>query len=306
MKYVLAISGGIDSSVLLNACAQHRLAELTGSPLPETAGMIVAHFNHGTAHGKKAEEVVQKLAKKYDLPFQLGSTKQKLASEADFRTARYSWLGKMAQRLGCERIVTAHHADDQAETVLFNLVRGSGLAGLGGMSELNGQIWRPFLRVPKKDIANYAKKYKLTWLDDPTNTNPKYARNRLRINILPELAKINPQITKALLRTARQAGEADVFIQKKAVNWLQRNADRQQIELAKFVKTEPVLARAVLREIHKKEIGHTQQLEEVHVAEIYELAAAGLGNKHKKFGELVFKTTRNTTKKRVLIWYKTS
>jgi len=295
MKLLLAISGGIDSCVLLNQFCTAGKDELT-----------IAYFNHGTAHGKKAEKVVQKLAEKYQLPLEIGETKKKLKSENDFREARWVFLRRTAKKIGAERIVTAHHADDQAETVLFNLVRGTGLAGLAGMTADTGEILRPLLSLPKSEITKYARKHRLNWIEEASNQNVKFSRNRLRKHILPELAKINPQITMALLRTAKQAGEADAFIQKKAAAWLRRNADKQQIELSKFVKIELVLARVVLREIHRQEIGHTQQLEEVHIAEVLELARSGLGNKQKKCGQLVFKTLRNTSKKRVLIWQKTS
>jgi tRNA(Ile)-lysidine synthase len=323
MKLLLAISGGIDSTALLDAFARGRLNKLVVEQSRDgrssTATMhklTLVHFHHGTPHGQKAEKFVRKLAAKYDLPLELGSTKKKLKSEAEFREVRYEFLFAAKKKLAADWIVLAHHADDQAETVLFNLIRGSGLAGLAGMPEKRGALWRPLINVPKSKIEQYAKKHKLKWLDDPTNRNPKFARNRLRNSVLPELGQINPQVGAALLRTAEQARAAQDFLQISAIDWLKKNTLNltpspacpvgrftagTSIPLAKFAALPSALAKTILRELHLKKFGHAQRLEEKHFAEILTLATNPAGNKQKKLGKLVFQTGKHGNE-RVLTW----
>ncbi len=299
MKLVLAISGGVDSVVLLDALANEQLAKIAQTSSTNT--ITLAYFNHGTPHGQKAELFVKKLAKKYELPLELGRTKQKLTSEAEFRKARYKFLNNLKKKLKADWIVTAHHADDQVETVLLNLIRGSGLAGLSGMNEYTNSIWRPLIHTSKAELEQYAKQHKLKFITDPSNKNPKYARNRLRAKVLPELEQINPRAREALLRASEQAQVTHKFLKLTAQKWLKTNAKSKALLLQKFTKLPSALAIAILREIYLVEIGHLQKLEEKHFAEILKLAGNPAGNKQKKLGQLVFQTGKRSGA-RVLIW----
>lgn len=307
MKLLLAISGGVDSVTLLDALANERLEELAkNSKFIRQSGqnskLVFAYFNHGTPHGKKAEIFVKKLAKKYRLPLHIGCTKKKLHSEAEFREARYKFLRQLRQKLDAERIVTAHTADDQAETLLLNLARGTGLSGLSAMQEDTGEILRPLLGTAKKTILNYAKKRQLSWIEDPSNTDPKYTRNFLRHKVLPQLTKLNPQIITALTRTATQARASQDFLQTEAKNWLKSNAQKTTLPLKEFNELPEILRSTIIRTIYSKMIGDLKGLEEVHILEILALAQNPAGNKQKKCGKLIFRTGKKTGE-RVLIWH---
>lgn len=275
----------------------------------QNSQLVVAHFNHAIhAQSNAHQKFVQSLAHKYSLEFFTAKTRRKLRSEAAARAARYTFLEKIAQQIGAQQIALAHHANDQAETVLLNLVRGSGISGLAGMRTLGElpasteiKLWRPLLATPKTKIENYAKKHRLKFVHDPTNRDPRFARNFLRSEILPRLKKLNPQIITALSRTATTARAANNFLIAEANRWLHQFSRKKAVRLTDFLALPTALQSTVLREIHRTEIGDCQRLAEKHIAEILTLASSSVGNKQKKFGSLIFRTTRRAGE-RTLAW----
>ncbi len=181
-KYVLAVSGGVDSMALL-----HLLSSKIQDPRSRIQ-FVVAHFNHGIrANSDKDEELVEQTAKKMGLPFELGHGRLgKLASEAAARKARYGFLEKIRQKHKATAIITAHHQDDLIETALLNIMRGSGRRGLTAMQH-NQKVVRPLLDTSKSEILKYAKKHQIKWREDSTNKDLRYRRNCLRIKVLPKL-----------------------------------------------------------------------------------------------------------------------
>jgi tRNA(Ile)-lysidine synthetase-like protein len=173
-RYVLAVSGGVDSIVLLDL-----LAKLPGLEL------VVAHFNHGIRpESVNDEELVANRAKRLNLPLELGyASLGKGASEATARQVRYQFLEAVQKKHKAKAIITAHHQDDLIETAIINLLRGTGRQGLVAISS-NKNVLRPLLNHSKKDILNYAKAHKLKWLDDTTNTDEIYLRNYVRQQVL--------------------------------------------------------------------------------------------------------------------------
>lgn len=304
MKLLLAVSGGIDSAVLLHAAATRRLGEL--DPSLRSAGEFeieVAHFNHKIhAQAGQHEAFVRELAKKYGLKFHAGKAAKKLKSEAEAREARYLFLRKVAKNIGAEKIATAHHAGDQAETALFNFVRGTSLAGLAGMAAESGGIWRPLLGVPKSQIRNYAKKYRLDWVEDPTNRDLKFSRNRIRLQILPELQQLNPQVESAVLRLAESARGAAAFVAESAAKWLAASlpAGRRELEIGQLRAAGRFLAGEIIQQIASS-APKSGQIERVHIEEILALIWADRGGKQKNCGGLRFKTERKNGI-RVLTW----
>lgn len=177
-RYVLAVSGGVDSMVLLDILAKKPGVDL-----------IVAHFNHGIrADASKDQELVRSTAKRLRLKYEAGYGRLgPKTSENAARQARYAFLETARQGHGAKAIITAHHQDDLIETAFINLLRGTGRRGLVSISS-NKAVIRPLLGVSKEAIVQYAKKHKLAWTDDPTNENTDYLRNYLRHKLLPGLS----------------------------------------------------------------------------------------------------------------------
>jgi tRNA(Ile)-lysidine synthase len=168
MRYVVAVSGGVDSVVLLDTFVRTDGHEL-----------IVAHFDHGIRDDSAADaRFVEALAKKYDIPFVM--EREELgrgASEELARARRYTFLRSVARQHDGV-IVTAHHADDVVETIAINMIRGTGWRGLAVLSAHD--IRRPLLHYTKQDIYDYALHHRLEWVEDSTNAGDDYLRNRVR------------------------------------------------------------------------------------------------------------------------------
>lgn len=168
MNYVVAVSGGVDSVVLLDMLVDAGEGEL-----------VVAHFDHGIRDDSASDaRFVEGLAKRYGLPFETRrETLGHSASEELARDRRYLFLNEVASKYD-GRIVTAHHADDVIETIALNLMRGTGWRGLAVFG--NNAIHRPLVELRKQDIYAYALEHELEWVEDSTNLSDTYVRNRLR------------------------------------------------------------------------------------------------------------------------------
>ena len=176
-RYIVAVSGGIDSVCLLHMLVQRRSYDL-----------VVAHFDHGIRRDSYLDqELVAGLAKTYKLKFY--SKQENLgngASESIARRARYDFLYEVQKITRAEAIITAHHQDDRLETLVMNLIRGTGRKGIGSIVETD-VIKRPLLNVCKQELKSYAIQHKLSWREDSTNNDPRYLRNYVRHNVLPRL-----------------------------------------------------------------------------------------------------------------------
>ena len=190
-KILIAISGGVDSVVLAYLCKQMHL------------NIALAHCNFNL-RGKESdadEYFVLELAKDWSVEVFIENfnTKQfavdkKMSTQMAARTLRYFWFEELASQLGYDYILTAHHADDNFETFLINLSRGTGLDGLLGIPSINENIARPLLPFTRDTIEKFAKKQKLKWQEDSSNSSTKYLRNKLRHDVIPILKGINPQL----------------------------------------------------------------------------------------------------------------
>ncbi len=166
----------------------------------------VAHFDHAMRQDSAADgEWLTGVCRAWDLPLQVERTAHKLRSEADARAARYAFLEQAAHRAGADRIATAHHADDQAETVLFRLLRGTGVDGLAGIPIQRGRVVRPLLSVTRAQLLAYAHAQRLSWREDPSNRSMAYARNRIRTLLLPAIEAHWPGARAALVRVSQEA-----------------------------------------------------------------------------------------------------
>ena len=222
-RYVIAVSGGVDSVVLLDL-----LTQLPG------VGLIVAHYDHGI-RGDSAEDrrLVQKLAKDYNLPFvydegHLG----KDASEATARKSRYTFLHTVRKQSGAQAIITAHHQDDVIETAILNLLRGTGRKGLTSLRS-HDTVIRPLLHIPKAVLIDYAIAHHLAWREDSTNTDQSYKRNYVRHTVV---TKLTPEQRGQLLMYITQLHDLNHKIDHEITNQLHVQPKAMHIERSYFIQ----------------------------------------------------------------------
>ncbi|MCG6957289.1 MAG: tRNA lysidine(34) synthetase TilS [Gemmatimonadetes bacterium] len=203
---VVATSGGRDSLVLL-----HLLRFTEGLP---ALSLVAAHLDHAMRPESAADASwVRGLCAAWDVRVRMTRADPAPSTEAEARRLRYAFLRAVASEDAARAVVTAHHADDQAETVLFRAVRGTGVAGLQGIrARRSGGVWRPLLPFARRELSAYAAEVGLRWRDDPTNepgtSGPAPARSVIRGRVLPELeARVAPGAGRALVALARRAAE---------------------------------------------------------------------------------------------------
>lgn len=200
--YVIAVSGGVDSVCLLDMLAKTPYYRLT-----------VAHFDHGIREDSSIDgEFVKALSNKYGLNFI--SAEGKLgpqASEAEAREARYSFLRQAVIDSNSSALITAHHMDDRLETLIINLIRGTGRKGLTSLQETENTK-RPLLKVNKQELKEYAHKHNLSWREDSTNSDDRYLRNYVRIHLLPKLSEADRERLIAIMeRQTELNSEIDAY-----------------------------------------------------------------------------------------------
>lgn len=220
LNVVVAVSGGADSVALLRALANVKLSAGGQGKL------YVAHLNHGLRREAKADaEWVARLCQRLNLPSEISvaETMSPAARPADgieaaARTVRYGFLTSVAHKVGARFVATAHTANDQVETVLQRILRGTGIAGLAGIPaarQLSASVTvvRPLLDVSRAEVEAYLKRLGQDFRVDESNSDRRICRNRLRHDLLPQLrADFNSDVEAAILRLARQADEAQQCI----------------------------------------------------------------------------------------------
>lgn len=258
-KLLLGVSGGADSLALLHLLWQQVGAER----------LVVAHLNHQLRSEAAAEAAfVAKTAASWHIPCKLETVavaelaeKNHLSLEAAGRLARYRFLAETAVAVGADAVVVGHHADDQAETVLLHLLRGSGSGGLRGMQAVSvvpGSegvvLLRPFLTTDRTEIEAYCTRHSLPFRQDASNEDVQFTRNRVRHELLPQLQTYNPQIRTHLQQLA--AITADEYAALQAAfdqiwpNLLQaQGADWLSLDRAKFIAQGAAWQRLALRRV---------------------------------------------------------
>lgn len=198
-RALVAVSGGPDSVALLDLLA--RTADVHGLEL------VVAHLDHGIhSQSARVAKGVRGLAQLYGLPIEVGELKLGAsASETLARTRRYAWLEEARARVGATLILTAHHADDQVETVLMRVLAGSGPAGLAGMAEKRGAVVRLLLPFRRAELAAYLEERGLNAWPDPANADPRHLRSWIRTELVPLIRSRVPGAERNLARLAAQA-----------------------------------------------------------------------------------------------------
>jgi len=290
-RVLVAASGGVDSTVLA-----HALGEIARRQRLELA---IGHVNHGLrgAESDADERAVRGLAAALGAPVAVAavdpralrsgrSSRERPTLQEAARTLRYEALRSMAERLGAERIATAHNADDQAETVLLRLLRGTGPDGLGGIPERSpdGVVVRPLLRIPRAEIEAFARARGLHWREDSSNHSPDYTRNRLRNHWLPGLQReFNPR----LLRVVADLADA----QRRDSEWIEAQVEREaalrlvsegkwlRIDVKDWSQLPEALARRLVR-LALRRCGVGRHVSRVHLQRMGEFLRAGRVGTH--------------------------
>ena len=236
--YIVAVSGGVDSVVLLDMLA--KLSDIR---------LVVAHFDHGIRADSVADALfVRDLAATYSFPFE--SERVELgpeASEATARAHRYEFLRRIAKKYTADALITAHHQDDVIETSIINIIRGTGRSGLSSLTSTS-EIIRPLLQIPKKNLIEYAQEHNLAWREDSTNIDTKYLRNKVRHHIV---AKMDDSTRRQWLSFLENLHTANHQLDKELHNLLRRGLHKDSLVLnrAWFIMLPHVVSKEVIRAI---------------------------------------------------------
>lgn len=231
--YVVAVSGGVDSVVLLDMLQKQASLRL-----------VVVHYDHGIRPDSAADaRFVKELAEKYGLPFvgragKLGPA----ASEALARAKRYEFLEEVRRASKARSIITAHHQDDLLETAILNLLRGTGRRGLSSLRSTD-QIVRPLLHKPKAALLKRAAERGLSWREDSTNQDEKYTRNYIRRQVIP---KLNDYQREELLRIIRRLHDLNDEIDAHLINHLHVRLDNERLDRLWFTQLPHNIAKEII------------------------------------------------------------
>jgi tRNA(Ile)-lysidine synthase len=280
-RVVVAVSGGADSVALLHLLTQLRAAwDLT---------LHIAHLNHGLrAAAADDAEFVRALGARWQIATTVETrdvgaacAREGWSLEEGARRVRYAFLLEVAARELAETIVTAHTADDQAETVLMRLIRGTGLMGLGAipMKRRLEDCWivRPLLDVWRREILEYLQAVRVTYREDATNRDSRFVRNRIRHELLPLLERdYNPNVKGALTQLAEQSHWDYAYLQRAAERQWKRTVKVRlpaavEISVAAFLHQPPALQRQLLRHTVQQIKGDVRAFEFRHWMEVQRL-----------------------------------
>jgi tRNA(Ile)-lysidine synthase len=271
---VVAVSGGVDSTALLNLLYARR------DDLKLT--LHIAHLNHMLRKGDAELDVrfVEGLAQRLNLPITVEAVdvaalakQDKMGIEEAARGARYDFFERTAARIGANRIAVAHTADDNVETFLMRLLRGAGLKGLCGIPPKRGKIVRPIIKVWRREIEDYVGALKLVPRRDHTNYESKYMRNSVRLKLIPQLKIYNLNIKEIILQTILLLTEDSLYLENKAAEVLaeiQKEAPAGEIrlDLARLKNIDPALHGRLLRLAVAEVKGDLNQLAFTHIRAI--------------------------------------
>jgi tRNA(Ile)-lysidine synthase len=289
LKLAVGVSGGADSVALLRLVVDAR-SEL---------GLVVSavHFNH-QLRGKASdadENFVAALAERFGLTLHIGradvagkAKREKANLEDAARRARYGFFERLAEQGALDAVATAHTMDDQAETVLAHILRGTGIAGLAGIHPVAGNVVRPLLDFRREDLRKYLRAKRQTWHEDATNRDSARTRARMRKTLLPLLAKqFNPAVVKHLAGLAQRAREQNALVERLAGQLFQKTVTLDgnrawiaRMELLRPLKMEHgeacrVLQARLIQEIAAKVRKRGGQISAGHIETIVQLAEEG-------------------------------
>lgn len=282
MRVVVGVSGGADSVALLSV-----LKEISRSlPLE----LHVAHLNHLLREDAGEDAAfVQRFARELGVPVTIGYARvsrlagiKKMGIEDAGRWARYRFLRCVADRVDAQRIAVGHHAGDQVETVLLNILRGAGPAGISGMLPRRGIVIRPLLGVTRMEIEEYCGARFLAWRTDASNLTTDYQRNRIRLELLPYLRqKFNPGVDRAILHLAGIMGAENAFLDELTGRilrrvMLERGKGELAMHLEEFLSLPLAMRRRLLRRAVREAGGSLRDLGSRHIDECLDFLGKAL------------------------------
>ena len=252
-RVLCAVSGGSDSICLLHLLwtkrADWRLE------------IFAAHYEHGLRGEDSLRDAafVERFCRERGIPCTVEhgdaaawAAERRLGIEEAARELRYAFLERTADALGCDRIATAHNADDNAETLLLNLIRGSGLRGLGGIPPRRGRIVRPLLEVPREEIAAYLRENELPHAEDLSNEDERFRRNLVRRRLMPLIREMNPAFVRAAGNTAALARQDEDCLTALAEAFLEEHGRDDSVPVGELLKLHPAIASRVVRALCEK------------------------------------------------------
>ncbi len=245
-KLLCAVSGGADSMCLLGLLTEQKL------------DVTAAHFEHGIRGEESLRDAafVEAWCRELDIPFVLGcgdapgyARAHGIGIEQAARELRYRFLLKTMESIGADLLLTAHNRDDNAETVLFNLLRGSGTAGIAGIPAARGTILRPLLDTPRCEIEAWLKEHAVPHMEDSTNECENYTRNLIRRRVVPLLREINPRFSEACARASRLARRDEDCLSSLAAAFLDGELREGSISLKAIRALHPAVASRAVRQL---------------------------------------------------------
>jgi tRNA(Ile)-lysidine synthase len=273
-RLILALSGGIDSMVLADLLLKSKVE------------FVVAHCNfHLRGEESDGDEQfvreyverngIQCFVKHFDTEHY--ASEQGISIEMAARDLRYAWFEELRQQLGYDKIVVAHHADDQAETFFINLLRGAGLRGLKGMQPQNGVIIRPLLWASRKQVHQYAIDNQINWREDHTNAETVYLRNKIRNQLLPVFEELHPEARQGLYKSLEHLASENELYRELLKEKLSQIV-KQEDEVQKVKVPEPVEGPTSFQLLFEWLRQYNFNTDQCHF--IFEAMETGIGNKY--------------------------
>ena len=311
-KIIVGVSGGPDSMCLLDSLI--KLKNIFSEKYNISYSLVVAHVNHMIREESKNEKIyVENFCKKYDIPFYYlkedvknNSKKEKMAEEAYGRKIRYEFFENVRIKENANVIATAHNMDDDIETILLNMIRGTGLKGLTGMNYRYKNVIRPILNIEKSDILEYNTACDLKPCIDKTNFENIYSRNKIRNILIPTLKdEYNSNIKQSIIRMKNVLEKDEEFLNNYTQNIVNNALIDNNINSVKFnfsviMKEHESIKLRALRKILEIKCGTLDGIGNVHIMDIKELLENNIKGKKYIIGN---KFTIEIVKKNIAVIY---
>lgn len=277
-KVLIAVSGGMDSMSLF-----HNMVSIKDE---YNLDMCVCHLNHGLRNtAKRDEEFVKKYCE--DLKIKVFTKKvdmnkyaeeNKLSSEDAGRKLRYEFFNEIA---GNDRkIFLAHNANDQAETVLFRIIRGTGIDGLCAMEYVTNNLYRPLLNIKRLEIEDYIHSNKVEYVQDETNFEDIYSRNKLRLKLIPFIEEnLNSNFVDSLIRLSEISKDNTSYIREIVESYINKNYKNKVLDLKDIGLNHDYICKEIIREFLRKSIGNIEGITKKNIEDIFEMIKTSTSSK---------------------------